>query len=553
MPTGARALWGQEEVRTALTRAVRFAGTPRARPVEVCAPAHTEVIAALVDLLRRAAADGVAVHWITRPLEEQLRGRGDRAGALAEADGGVVVVDAWDFVNAADAWGALREAMAFGTVQRLGARGDGDTGTDRDRGETDPARILVVLVGPDAAIAKIREADPRAAGLLRTRLDWAWDLPQTRDDGLLLVGSLRRFAVEAGIEDISPGAYGYLLEQLSAEARRGRLSTDLRSAEEALAQADVCRSEPGGTLDRRAVRAAHASLRKQAGTREEAHRRRAREGQLQIATSGSQIGVVNGLMVYGQSRQAYAMPGRITASIAVGREGLINVERESKYSGRSFDKGVFQLAGLIRSLFATRSPLGLAATLTFEQSYGRVDGDSATLAEAVALLSCAAQLPCRQDLAVSGAINPRGEVLPVGSVNLKVQGWFETCLAAGLTGTQGVVLPRINLPDLQVSEEVAAAMAAGRFTVWAVDSVDDVLELVLGVPAGRRPKKPFAPGSVYWRAGRTMRRMSERLYPPRKAPQKPKPKPANEVAAKDGSEPSESADKAAANRKPKGD
>ena len=210
------------------------------------------------------------------------------------------------------------------------------------------------------------------------------------------------------------------------------------------------------------------------------------------------------------------MPGRITASIAVGREGLINVERESKYSGRSFDKGVFQLAGLLRSLFAQSSPLGLAATLTFEQSYGRVDGDSATLAEAIAVLSSAAQLPCRQDVAVSGSINTRGDVQPVGSSSLKVEGWYRTCLDRGLTGTQGVVLPRANLPDLQVSEEVAAAITEGRFQLWAVDSVDDAVEIVLGRPAGKRPGKPYLAGSVYGRAGRTMRRMSERLYPPRK-------------------------------------
>jgi len=136
------------------------------------------------------------------------------------------------------------------------------------------------------------------------------------------------------------------------------------------------------------------------------------------------------------------------------------------------------------------------------------------------VLSCAALLPCRQDVAVSGSINTRGEVLPVGSVTLKVEGWYQTCLAAGLTGTQGVVLPRGNVPDLQLGDEVTAAIAEGRFAIWAVDTVDQALEVVLGRSAGRRPGKSFVAGSVYGRAAHTMQRMSERLYPPRKQPPK---------------------------------
>ena len=234
-------------------------------------------------------------------------------------------------------------------------------------------------------------------------------------------------------------------------------------------------------------------------------------------------------MVYGQARQAYAMPGRITARVAVGRQGLINVEREAKYSGRSFDKGVYQLAGLLRGLFATRSPLGLVASLVFEQSYGRVDGDSATLAEALALFSCLSDLPCRQDVAVSGAITQRGDVLPIGSASLKVRGWWLTCRTEGLTGAQGVVLPAASVGDLHLSGDLARDIRDGRFQVWAASTLEDAILVILGKPAGLRPGKAFAQGSVYARTARRLQQMSERLHPPR-----PKMKPKKPDGGKKG-------------------
>ncbi len=526
-PSGPRLLWGQDRLTSGLTLAALQAGTPAAQHVEVTAPSRPDVIAAIADHLRAAGATPVV--WATRAAELDLRGRADRPGRLADADGGVLIVDAHDVPGDSDGWGALREAMSLGTVRRLPPEeqeqhpAGGDQGHDAERDgeptspldlDPDPARCTVVLVGLDSVLRKLRDADPRAAQLLRHRLELASDRPRTRDGVSAGLAALRAAVDDRGLGPISPGACGLAAELLAVPARRGFVSTDDRAILDAIADARARR--PNGLLDRRPVRAAWLARRDRHAAREEAHRRRVVTGQLLIETTGAHLGVVNGLMVYGQNRLAYAMPGRITASVAVGREGLINVEREAKYSGRSFDKGVFQLAGLLRGLYATTAPLGLAATLTFEQSYGRVDGDSATLAEAIAVFSCLAGLPARQDVAVSGAINPRGEVLPVGSATLKVEGWYRTCLATGLTGEQGVLLPTRSVPDLQVDEEVLAAIEAGRFHVWAVDTVDDALEALLGRPAGRRPGKPFAAQSVYGRAGKTMRRMSERLYPPRK-------------------------------------
>lgn len=273
-------------------------------------------------------------------------------------------------------------------------------------------------------------------------------------------------------------------------------------------------ARPAADLERRHLRAAARRIEQRRSVGEQAHRARLARGQVRVLTEGAQVGVVNGLMVYGAGKLPYAVPGRITARTAVGREGIVNVEREAKFSGRSFDKGVFQLHAFLRGTFAQASPLSLVAGLTFEQSYGKVDGDSATLAETLAVLSDLSQLPARQDIAITGGLNPRGEVLPVGSVTRKAIGWWRTCRDRGLTGDQGFALPLRSTPDLQLPEELLADVSAGRFAVWEIDHLDDAVELLLGRPAGRR-ERGFARGSVYALVARRLDQMAARLYPKR--------------------------------------
>lgn len=523
LPAGLR---GQEALVDGLDVLAAVAHRGGVHHVEVTTTDPVETASAIADLLRRR---GREVTTLARPSELQLRGRGDARGQLSLASGEVVVVDAADLLAEPGSWSALREAMELGDVTRLPLE-------TAPLPHPDLAEVSVVVVGTDASLTALREADKRVERLLYRRLERLSDLERSPAGVAVLVGVLRDYLESEELGAASEGAIAELIERSARRGRRQRLAVDLHRERQSLLEARLTR--PEGALDRRHVRAALERISARRSPREQAHRVRIARGQLVIDTEGSRVGVVNGLMVYGQSRQAYAVPGRITARIGVGRQGLINVERESKYSGRSFDKGVFQLAGFLRSLFGQVSPLGLAATLTFEQSYGRVDGDSATLAEALALLSSLADLPVRQDIAVSGAINPRGEVLPVGSATLKAEGWFRCCADRGLTGSQGVMLPRASAEDLQVSDVVARAVADERFHVWVVDTVDQAVEVALGRSAGVRPKGGFTRGSVYARAGHRARHMSERLFPPRRPPAK---KTAKKAAPEAGPEEPEAA------------
>jgi predicted ATP-dependent protease len=254
-----------------------------------------------------------------------------------------------------------------------------------------------------------------------------------------------------------------------------------------------------------------------------------REGTIYIDVTGAKPGQVNGLAVYETGEYAFGIPTRITAKTGVGSAGIINIEREAQLSGPTHDKGVYILSGYLRHKFARRQPLIFSASICFEQSYGGVDGDSASSTEVYALLSDLSGLPIRQDLAVTGSVNQQGEVQPIGGVNWKVEGFFEACRARGLTGQQGVIIPKSNLPELMLRRDVVAAVEDGRFHLYAVSTIDEGIELLTGVTAGTPDAKGNYPADTV--NGRVMKRLTElvELYenhqPDRKRRKEKEPKP----------------------------
>jgi ATP-dependent Lon protease len=209
---------------------------------------------------------------------------------------------------------------------------------------------------------------------------------------------------------------------------------------------------------------------------------------------------------------AFGKPVRISASAALGKAGLINIERESNLSGKLHDKGMQIIAGYVRSQFAQDKPLSLAASLCFEQSYSGVDGDSASAAEIYALLSVLAGLPLRQDIAVTGSVSQQGDIQPIGGVNEKIEGFFDVCRIAGLTGTQGVLIPIENIEDLMLRDDLIEAVAAGRFHIHPLARLEEGIEILTGVASGRRDDRGrFEPDTVFARVDERLRQMAETL------------------------------------------
>ncbi|HEY2518404.1 MAG TPA: S16 family serine protease, partial [Polyangiaceae bacterium] len=235
-------------------------------------------------------------------------------------------------------------------------------------------------------------------------------------------------------------------------------------------------------------------------------------GEVALETSGTRVGVVNGLSVYSAGDVEFGQPMRITAVVALGREGLVDVEHEAQLGGAIHTKGVAIVRGYLGRVFGQERPLSLRAQIAFEQSYGEVDGDSASSSELFAVLSALAEVGIDQGIAVTGSVNQLGEVQAIGGVCAKIEGFFDLCAARGFTGAQGVLMPRANLPHLVLREDVAQAIAHGRFHLYAVASVSQGIEILTGVPAGERDSSGrFPASSVFGRVERRLIEIAERL------------------------------------------
>jgi predicted ATP-dependent protease len=251
------------------------------------------------------------------------------------------------------------------------------------------------------------------------------------------------------------------------------------------------------------------------------------QGVLKIGTEGEVVGQVNGLSVMDLGDLSFGRPTRITASTAVGPEGVVDIDREAKLGGPIHTKGVLILGGILAERFAGNMPLSLSARLVFEQSYGEVEGDSASSAELYALLSSLADAPVKQSIAVTGSVNQKGEVQAIGGVNQKIEGFYDVCKAKGLTGQQGVLIPSSNVQNLMLREDVVEAIKEGKFSIYCVDSVDEGIEILTGVPAGKRIEGgKFEEGSINDRAQKRLEQLARvmREFGKEKEQKKPRAK-----------------------------
>jgi predicted ATP-dependent protease len=234
--------------------------------------------------------------------------------------------------------------------------------------------------------------------------------------------------------------------------------------------------------------------------------------QIFVDTVGAKAGQVNGLAVLQIGDYAFGKPSRITAAVQAGKAGIVDIEREAKLGGKTHSKGILILRGYLGERFASEKPLSVSASLAFEQSYSMVDGDSASSTELYAILSALSDLPIRQGLAVTGSVNQKGEVQPIGGVNEKIEGFYRVCKAKGLTGDQGALVPTANVDNLMLDEEVVEAVAEGRFHVYPVSTVEEGIELLTGVAAGEpQDDGTYPEGTVFARAQERLERMRKAL------------------------------------------
>jgi ATP-dependent Lon protease len=433
--------------------------------------------------------------------------RGIKAGSLLQSSGGFLLLNALDVLLETGVWPALKRTLRSRRLEIQNPDFPFLFASTSLKPEPIEVDLKVVLIGSYEVYQLLYFQDPEFAKIFKVRADFDSEMPLDHAAIASYVGFVRRLQDEEKLLPFERSAVEAIVEHgVRLAGSKRKLSTHFQPLCDLVVEsAQLAKGRGAERVGGEDVERVLEARRRHRNLLEEKIQERIGEGYLLVSTEGGAVGRVNGLSVLDTGDYAFGRPSRITATVSPGRAGVVNIERESALSGRIHDKGVLILAGHLRGLFARERPLALSASLCFEQSYSGVEGDSASSTEVYAILSALADLPIRQDLAVTGSLNQQGEIQPIGGVNEKIEGFFDVCRARGLTGTQGVLVPVQNVADLMLRKDVVRAVEEGRFHVFAVRTIDEGISLLTGVPAGERlPRGGFTPGSVYDRADRKL-------------------------------------------------
>lgn len=437
-----------------------------------------------------------------------------RGGSLLQADGGYLVMNALDVLLEPGVWPALKrtlmfrqlEIQAFDWFMRF-------TGAAL-KPEPIEVNVKVLLVGEKHLYDLLYAYEEDFKKIFKVKADFDTEMKRSQEAVEQYAALLRKLSEEDHLCAFDRSAVAAVVEYgVRRAGRQDKLSTRFSEIADLAREAHYWAQKAGATVctGESVERAIEARMERH-NLVEEKIQEMIEKNILMIDVSGRRVGQVNGLSVFDLGSYAFGRPVRITASVAMGRGGIINIEREANLSGRLYDKGMQILAGYLRGKLAQDKPLSLVASICFEQSYSGVDGDSASSTEIYALLSALADLPLRQDVAVTGSVNQKGDIQAIGGINYKTEGFYAVCKAKGLTGTQGVILPQENVADLMLREEVVEAVKAGKFHLWAVETIDQGIEILTGVKAGERGADgKFEEGTVNWLVDRRLRELAEGL------------------------------------------
>jgi len=488
-----------------------------------------ELRASVNVLIDQGAAEGAPVVYEDHPTHANLMGRIDhmpqfgslvadftliRAGALHRALGGYLILDAARLIESPHAWEALKRTLRSCQIslEPIGQQLEAPAAVSLQPEPIPFTRTKVILLGERELYELLAENDPEFLELFKVLVDFDDCMDRSAESEPRYANLLGWLALEDGLHEFTRDGVARVIEHASRLAEdAGKLSVRMRPILDLMREAD-CHAN---ACQRASVTAEHVqdaidAQRRRAGRTRARLLESVRHGVTLIDTTGSRVGQVNGLTVIQSGEHMFGHVVRITARAWAGKGELVDIERDVELGGPLHSKGVLICKGLLGALYATERPLSLAASLVFEQSYGAVEGDSASIAEACALLSALAELPVQQAIAVTGSMNQHGDVQAIGGVNEKVEGFFELCSERGLTGSQGVIIPGTNRRHLMLSRQVTAAVREGRFHVWGADTLDEAIELLTGRAAGTRGEDGHYPeGTVHRAVHERLQRFSE--------------------------------------------
>lgn len=438
-----------------------------------------------------------------------------KPGALQLANGGYLLLSTNEVLTNPGVWPALKraiktkEARIEDPFEQLGL-----TSSQGLRPQPMPISVKIILIGDGMLYQMLSLYDEDFWETFKVKADFNFEVNRTKENILAFAAFICGCCEDCELRHFDRTGVAKVVEYSSRMvADQEKMSSRFAQIKELVEEAEYwARQEDAALVSGQHVEKAVEERRFRHNLPDERIRELIERGTIMIDVDGAVTGQVNGLSVYSLGDITFGKPARITCKTFLGRGGVINIEREAQLSGRTHDKGILILGGYMGWKYAQENPLSLSASLCFEQSYEGVDGDSASSAELYALLSSLSAVPIKQNTAVTGSVNQKGEIQPIGGVNQKIEGFFQICQAKGLNGDQGVMIPRKNLKNLMLQQEVVDAVREGKFHIYAVSTIDEGIEVITGIEAGERKKDGTYPeGTISYKIDKQLKDMAAKL------------------------------------------
>lgn len=438
-----------------------------------------------------------------------------KPGAVHRANGGYLILHALEVLLNPFSWEALKRTLRSreARIENLGEQYRAVPAVTL-KPEPIPVDVKVVLVGNLWLYSLLYYFDEEFRKLFKVRADFNIDMDRSPEHVDQYMGLISRIVKDANLKPFNRGGMAKLIEYGSwLSGDQEKLSTRIMEIGDLVVESSYWASVDGvEAVGAEHVKRAIEEKVYRSNMIEERIREMIEKGTIFIATEGAAEGQINGLSVSQIGDYIFGRPNRITSRVRVGRKGVIDIQRETKLGGPIHSKGVYTLAGYLQGKYAIDAPLSLDATLSFEQVYEEIEGDSASSTELYSLISSLSGIPINQEIAVTGSVNQRGEIQPIGGVNAKIEGYYNVCKVKGLTGNQGVMIPKANLRNLMLKEEIVDAVRVGQFHIWAVSTIDEGIEVLTGRKAGARtPEGPYEVGTVNYMVEKKLREFAEKL------------------------------------------
>lgn len=422
-----------------------------------------------------------------------------KTGSMLRANGGYLVLNVTHIFEEPGVWRNLKRVLTYRKLEIQDNPNFFQLVPTSLKPEPIDIDTKVILVGSQLIYSLLAMHEYDFKKIFKVKADFDYEIKRSDKVIIEYVRVIKKLIKEENLCEFDASALTELIEIGARYAgHKNKLTTRFSKIADLAREANFWALDDGFNVVSAAhVQKAYALALERHGMLETKLTEMIEEKMVLLDTDGERVGQINGLAIYSADFYSFARPTRITATVSLGSGSIINVEREAGMSGRHYNKGVLIISGYFRETFGQDHPLSFNANLVFEQSYGTVDGDSASCAEIFALLSTLSGLPIKQSLAVTGSLNQKGDVQPIGGVNEKVEGFYDVCKANGLTGKQGVIIPIQNVQELMLREDVIEAVAKGKFHVYAISRVEEGIELLTGVKAGKKTEKGYEPGTVF--------------------------------------------------------